>query len=465
MTKTFYPFLFLVFSIFLLLCSPYLLSEGMFMDGLMYATVSRNLAEGEGSFWALKFSDVYLNSFHEHPPLAYGLQSICYSVFGDSIYVDRLYSWVMCLLSAWVIILIWKKITIEKYHSYAWFPLLLWVVMPLTTWGAVNNMLENTMLFFVLWCVYFIIKNVQERKVFFLLAASFSLAAAFFSKGFTGLFPLSFPFFIFCFKKDYPLNRAFIDTLLLLLFCTLIFSAVLILQEDSWNSLLAYYETQVLNSLANVQTVETRFFILGKLFTESLIPLAIIIILAIINRKQKKESNSNEWLFILLCLGLSGVLPIMLSLKQNGHYLLTTLPLFAMVLALLALPSLSALIDKIQWTEKKAKLFLYFSIVVLIVSLSLVFVQKGEYSRDEQLIADIKQLKEILPSKTICSTSISDFNNWGMQAYLYRYHHISLDIQQPSTQKYFLTEGSKACPEGYSAVSSPLKRLRLFQKK
>ena len=37
--------------------------DGMFMDGVLYASVSNNLAQGYGSLWFLKFSEL---GFAEH---------------------------------------------------------------------------------------------------------------------------------------------------------------------------------------------------------------------------------------------------------------------------------------------------------------------------------------------------------------------------------------------------------------
>ena len=61
------------------------------MDGLYYATIAKNLANGLGSFWQLYFTELD-GVFYGHPPLAMGLQSILFSIFGDSIYIERAYS-------------------------------------------------------------------------------------------------------------------------------------------------------------------------------------------------------------------------------------------------------------------------------------------------------------------------------------------------------------------------------------
>ena len=49
-------------GIFLIIYSPALLSDGMFMDGLIYSVVARNLALEDGSFWNLSFSSIYFMS-------------------------------------------------------------------------------------------------------------------------------------------------------------------------------------------------------------------------------------------------------------------------------------------------------------------------------------------------------------------------------------------------------------------
>ena len=45
-------FYLLVVCLFLLVMLPSLLSDGMFMDGLLYAAIAKNLAHGLGTFWS-----------------------------------------------------------------------------------------------------------------------------------------------------------------------------------------------------------------------------------------------------------------------------------------------------------------------------------------------------------------------------------------------------------------------------
>ena len=67
--------------------APSLFSDGMFADGVDNATIARNMANGLGDFWQPHHTNVIAPEFYEHPPLAFGLQSIWFRLLGDSIYL------------------------------------------------------------------------------------------------------------------------------------------------------------------------------------------------------------------------------------------------------------------------------------------------------------------------------------------------------------------------------------------
>ena len=154
--KHHYLFLFIIF-LFLGIVSTELFSDGMFMDGLIYADISRNMAEGLGSFWKPHFTDTLFNVFYEHPPLAFGLQSIFFKLFGDNIYIERFYSLLTYVIVGCLIVLIWSKLT--SYKKTGWLPLFLWLSTNYVTWALANNMLENTMSIFVCLSVLFYLNS------------------------------------------------------------------------------------------------------------------------------------------------------------------------------------------------------------------------------------------------------------------------------------------------------------------
>lgn len=68
----------------------------------------------------------------EHPPLVYAIQSVFFTLFGDALYIERFYSFLTAVLTAYLISLIWRLLfkTEENQKRLSWFPVLLWVLTP-----------------------------------------------------------------------------------------------------------------------------------------------------------------------------------------------------------------------------------------------------------------------------------------------------------------------------------------------
>jgi hypothetical protein len=78
-SKPFLPFWIISFATMLALTVSSLVQDGMFMDAMLYTSVSRNLSLGLGSFWFPYFDPwnvIGISSFHEQPPLGFGIQSL-----------------------------------------------------------------------------------------------------------------------------------------------------------------------------------------------------------------------------------------------------------------------------------------------------------------------------------------------------------------------------------------------------
>ncbi len=129
----------LTMSVLLCLMVPQLFQEGMFMDGLIYSAIAHNLANGFGTYWELSFSQTIMKDFHEHPPLAFILQSLTYDLLGNGFYVDKIYAFLACIVSAGFVRGIWKIIVPNKsLKALWWLPVLLWVITPVISWSYRN---------------------------------------------------------------------------------------------------------------------------------------------------------------------------------------------------------------------------------------------------------------------------------------------------------------------------------------
>src|SRR4026207_251780 len=108
------PFFIFTLAVFFGLLLPSLVQDGMFMDGILYTVASKNLAHGIGTWWNPVISTHHLSQFHEQPPLMFWMLSFFFRVFGDSIYTERIYSFLTACFSAWLIIQTWKLIYKNK---------------------------------------------------------------------------------------------------------------------------------------------------------------------------------------------------------------------------------------------------------------------------------------------------------------------------------------------------------------
>src|SRR6185295_5559267 len=147
------PFYLLVGGAFALLTISRNAQRGMFLDGVTYASIARNLAAGRGRFWEPFYTATIYPAFHEHPPLAFWLQSLWFRVLGDHWFVERAYCAAAAVLVAWLIAVTWRAVQdvddVDQRVDTAWLPIALWMLAPVVSWTIVANLLETTVCVFV----------------------------------------------------------------------------------------------------------------------------------------------------------------------------------------------------------------------------------------------------------------------------------------------------------------------------
>ena len=428
------PFWLLLIGLFLILVSNSLLTEGMFFDGVTYASISRNMAEGQGTFWNPHYTQTLYPEFRQHPPLALGLEALAFKAFGDHLWVEKAYSILVFLLSGLMIALIWRRTT--NNIRWAWLPLLFWLSMPLVTWCATNNMLENTMSVFVLLSVYLMIVGYQRNHKIWLILSALALLLAFLSKGFTGLFPLVFPILYCAFDQKRRWIQGPIDSLILLVSLAAFAGVMFLVCPGSFTYLKEYVQLQVIGGGLHEATVSSRFYIVLSLLQQLIIPCVITIILVICKVKNKTNRKVFEfppdkaWFYIFLFLGLLGVLPIMVSVKQRDFYMLAALPFFALACGHITLSMVTLWLPKMTSSVRRWMTLGACGIVLLGVVLNIAHF--GKYGRDEALIEAVKQRIAEADGKNTIEISNEEYTQWAMHAYFMRYGSISLS---PTEQK------------------------------
>ena len=428
------PFWLILIGVSLILVGRVLFAEGMFVDGVTYASISRNMAEGLGSFWDPFYTLTLYPHFHQHPPLALGLEALLFKAFGDHLFVERLYSLLMFMMSGLLIALIWKRTT--NNIRWAWMPMLYWIAIPLVTWSASNNMLENTMTVFVLLSVYLMLVSYQRNHKIWLFLAGFSLFAVFLSKGFTGLFPLVFPLIYCAFDEKRRWIQGLVDGLLLVVTLTVLTGVMLLVFPPSLVYLKDYVNLQVIGGGLHEATVSSRFFIVFRLLQELIVPVLILMVLMVLQKLVFKSKvklfefkPDRRRFFGFLILGLAGVLPIMVSVKQSGFYMVAALPFFALALGHASISYVNSIRETLKPNGLRHGILVGLSCVVLVCGLLMPWMGCHKYCRDEALIKGVKQVLAAHEEEQVLGIDPVDYNQWSWHAYFMRYGKVSLDTR------------------------------------
>ena len=465
------PFYFIVIGLFVTIISSNMFSDGMFMDGLLYSAISKNLSQGIGTFWNLHLSNTLFNSFHEHPPLAFGLQSIFYDIFGYSKIIDKLYSLVTFIIVGFIIIKIWKAI--GKSVLCAWIPLLFWFSIPLVSWAISNNILENTLSIFISLSVLFYFKSIKQNEKIYLFLCGLMLSLGFLTKGFVAFFPWTLPFIYWIVYKNVSFLKMIFNSFLIFICTILPIIILMFISTEAKDSIINYLNIQVLESLKNVETVTSRFFIINRLFFELLPAILITLILIFISWRKKnniiKFDKNIKLTIVFLLLGLSGVIPIMISLKQSGFYIIATFPFFALAFSLLVLPFFEVYIEKINFNSISFKCFKYASIIVLIIGISLSINSKNNIRKEDDKLKELYLIMHKLPNNSTINICPPMYQDWALHGYFIRYKNISLDVNYNNRLEYFLIQNS-CCSDtivsnNYILIDLPIKQYKLYQYK
>ena len=470
------PFYIITFSIIIILIAPFLLQDGMFMDGEQYACVAQNLANGKGSFWLPIVNDTWMMKgspyFLEHPPLFYNFESLVFRVFGNSMYSERLFCLMMAFANAFVIHLIWKLINTknEPVKHLSWLPILLWIIIPICFWVFQHNMIEMVLSVFTLLSVFFALKALlkTEQLYIYLVLSGLLIFAAFLTKGLPGLFPLATIPFIYLIIKNITLKQMLLYTLVIIAIPIISYFLIISLSPDAKQSLKFYIDERLLNRVYTTGTTNYRLYILVELINELLLPSLLTLVIITFARKKTNpvtiQKNDKQYALLFLCLGLCGSLPLMATMVQKNFYFAASLPFFALALAFYSYNYVVQLINllSIQWL-KKIKIIAY---TFLIISIIFSLLQIGKTRRDFDKLNDIKYLGGYLKNENIVSVDNDAYFDWSFQFYVFRKYAINLDPRNRH-RNYIITktDTSQRLLKDYYKIDLPLTQFKLYKQK
>jgi 4-amino-4-deoxy-L-arabinose transferase-like glycosyltransferase len=456
------PFWILTVAVALAPTLPRLVSEGTFLDGLLYSVMSRNLAEGVGSFWRPYLTATLTPEyFTDHPPFGIVLESLFFRAFGDHLWVESLYSLCAAVAAGVIVVLLWRRLTRESpgLSGLSWLPVFLWATVPLVSWSYANNMLENTLTVFVLGAVYFAVASVDDRRwALAVVLAGACMWAGLFTKGVLALFPLAvWPFAWMVLRR--PRASATVARVALALAVVAALTGAVLLGAVARESTLRYLHSQFLPSLAGERgVVPNRFGVVDKLFSELAPMLGVALVVSVVawwrSRRRGAATSGGgaagpAWLMIIV--GLCGSLPLVASPRQSGFYLVPAFPFF----------------DAIDARGVGLRAFRWTAVVALCAVLVYSAGQAGKVGRNRATIEDVKRIGATVGEGATVGVCPAMSRDWTLQGYFARYYRVTLDPHP--TEHQFVVLGKDRCPSvdlgDYRPVSLPTHSLFLVRRR
>ncbi len=368
-------FRWLTFAAFAAATVPRLAHRGMFVDGVTYASIARNLAAGQGSFWSPAYTAAVYPQFHEHPPLGFWLQSLWFRVLGDHLFVERLYAFTVALATGVLIGVIYRQVQAgilagtsqptaagtvparpparfgtghgssieasshareirdredrQQLAELDWLPVILWIAVPVVSWAIVGNLLETTVALFTTASVGTAVMALRSSEgpagpakliTSWSVLSGLFIVAATLTKGPVGLFPLAAPAFFLLL----PTGGRRLWTVLTAQWMTVALCALLLWGwGTARTSLTEYVNQQVIAAVAGEREVSGNSFAIVKVLFQgaSSLPMAAVVILtaAAAGRFVRSSRMERAVASLFFAIGLAGTLPILVSAKQAGQ--------------------------------------------------------------------------------------------------------------------------------------------------
>ena len=441
----------LAFAVMTALILPRIAQRGMFLDGITYAVIARNMAIGAGSLWHPFFSDTVYPVFYEQPPLGLWLESLAFRVLGDHLFVERLFSVLVFALTGLTMMAIWRRVLRPWYDSL---PIFFWAVPSVVTWAAVNNILEVTQGLFTVVAVYCVIRAAERipagAAAAWTLGASACVLAACLTKGPVGLFPLAAPLFLLLRAPDE--RPTALRALAIVAGMTLACGAaigLLLTAEAPKAALEGFARTHLVPALSGARGMPRRSADIARHLTfgvwARMAVLAVVLWFA--RRKETALSPLPRMTLVFLLIGLSGSAPILMSPVLAGHYFVPSIPFFALAAAALSLPAVQTFARPNSERGSRVPVIVGAALLVLAVMVPAV---KGPLEpRDVRLLDGFDAIAPIVPTAATIGTCRASAADWGLHSYMQRFFRVSLEGEDPPRRGWFLVrEEACAAPVG-----------------
>jgi hypothetical protein len=172
----------------------------------------------------------------------------------------------------------------------------------------------------------------------------------------------------------------------------------------------------------------------------------------------------SRWTWFFLALAGAGSIPMLASARIAGHYLVPSIPFYALGFAGLAQPLAGPLLDR--WRSRSIGPAVVGAIgIALVVASAAVPILFGPIEpRDRDWIADYRAVASAMPRETTIGTCADAADDWRLHAYLQRFFRVSLDVDAGSRRRFYLQLKDRPCSAPPSCrVASDARHFALLE--
>lgn len=311
-------------------------------DGLVYAIIAKNMAQGLGSIWDPAYSPHQYHHFFEHPGLGLWMGSFFFKIFGNHLYTEKIFSCMIAGINLFYLFLYWKHYIAPNHKaSVGWVVILSFSLIPLMVFYYPSNVLEMLANAFALPTIHLLQLSarpgIQSKALcYYQGLIALLLAIAFLINGPLTLFPLAFYLCHAIAFKQHSLKGYAKLSLSLWVMFGLCLGLFLLTFTGAYENMKQYFLSQLLPSLAYQRYDSTlkgleklkiiRSTIMQYTFCLLFLWLFYGLLPFLIGMKQTRkhlvQSLINPITYLFFFIGLAALLPIAISPKQSSRFAL-----------------------------------------------------------------------------------------------------------------------------------------------
>ncbi|MBD9443991.1 glycosyltransferase family 39 protein [Rhizobium sp. RHZ01] len=462
-----------------------LVHQSFFLDGAIYASIARNLSEGIGSPWKLQFSQTMFSVFSEHPPLMMWLEAIGFRLFGDTIAVEKGFTFLTLVASGFILLKIWQSLHANDPELRAGGPvaLAMALVAGRVSWAFSNGMLENLLIVFTSLAIYGVVgaygkagARTSVSRTLVMIVSGLLVALALLTKGPVGLFPVATPAIYWIVFRRPGIWSVVVDSFVMVATVAAVF-VVLWQFEGARDAITRYLSIQLFPSLTGQRGISRgHWSAVRTFFRVNAYPAVITLIILLCDKRwgqapvltrDVKLSRLRIATFLAL-VGFSASLPLLVSPLISSFYFNPSLAYFASAFAVACVP---AIMRALRGSAARIRHIMSLGLLALLaLSVVLVAFNFGRPGHDAATIADASKIAaQVCSSPNACEDKVAvcgaAARDWVLYTYLQRTYKISLTPIDARTGGYLIVDDSCAADiASYRDTDLSLLNYRLMKK-